>query len=84
MRAGSLDFPPDHGKAIHQVIDQLSGVIVCAVGEVGIFGRGQNAAMTEDSLNFEEVDARFDQMSCKTVPQAVWSNLFFIPQACTT
>ena len=60
MRAGSLGFPPGDGKAIHQVIDQLSGVMVRTVSEVGIFSGGQDAAMTEDSLHFEEVDTRFD------------------------
>ena len=29
---------------------------------MGISGRGQNAAVTEDFLYFEQIDAGFDQM----------------------
>jgi hypothetical protein len=55
-----LDFPPVQGKAIHQFIDHLSGIVVRAMGEVGIFGSGQDAAVTEDLLHFEQVDTGFD------------------------
>jgi hypothetical protein len=51
MRAGSFDFPPLDGKAIHQVIDHLFGVMACVGGQVGIFGGGQDGAVAEDLLN---------------------------------
>ena len=50
--------------------------MVRAGGQVGVFGGGQDGAVTEDFLHFEQVDARFDQMSCITVTQAVRGNLF--------
>lgn len=79
-----MDIPPSNGKAIHQVVDQLSGVMVCAASEMSIFRGGQDTAMTENSLYFEQIDACFNQVSCITVAQIVWRNLFFIPQAFTT
>jgi hypothetical protein len=48
-----LDLPPANVKSIHQVIDQLFGILVRAGGQVGIFGGRQDAAVTEDSLDFE-------------------------------
>jgi hypothetical protein len=36
-------------------------------GKVSVFGGGQDGAVTEDFLYFEQVDARFDQMSGITV-----------------
>jgi len=53
-------------------------------GQVCVFGRGQDRAMTEDFLYFEQIDARFDQVSGIAVPQTVQGDLFFIPQAATT
>ena len=58
--------------------------MVRAGGQVSVFGGGQDGAVTEDFLHFEQVDARFDQMSCITVAQTVRGNLFFIPQSATT
>ncbi len=40
MRAGSCDVPPVDGEAIDQLIDQVSGVLVCVGSQVGIFGGG--------------------------------------------
>jgi len=34
--------------------------MVCGVGQMGITGGGQDAMVTEDFLDFEQVDARFD------------------------
>ena len=48
---------------------------------MGIFGSGQYTAVTEDLLDLEQVNARFDQMSGITVTKAVGGNLFFIPQS---
>jgi hypothetical protein len=67
MRAGSFDVPPADGKAIDQIIDELFCVMVRRGCQVGVFGGRQDGAVTEDFLHFEQVDARFDQMSGKTV-----------------
>ena len=37
---------------------------------MGISGRGQNAAVTEDFLYFEQIDAGFDQMGGIAMAQA--------------
>ncbi len=58
--------------------------MVCVGSQVSVFGGGQDAAVTEAFLYFEQVDARFDQMGCITVTQAVRGDLFFIPQSATT
>jgi len=84
MRAGSCDMPPSNGEARHQIIDELLCVTAGMGGQVGIFGRGQDRAMAEDFLYFEQIDARFDQMSGIAVAQAVQGDLFFIPQSATT
>ncbi len=80
MRGGSFDFPPIEGKAIHQIVDDLLCVMICLGCEVGISGGRQNRTMAKDLLNFEQIDARFDQMGCIAVTQAVWGDLFFTPQ----
>jgi hypothetical protein len=59
MTAGSFDFPPVDGKAVHQRIDQLAGILIRAGGEMGISGGGQDAVMAEDLLDFEQVDPGF-------------------------
>ncbi len=58
--------------------------MVCVGGQVGISGSGQNAAVAEDFLYFEQIDARFDQMGGVAVAQAARGDLFFIPQSATT
>ncbi len=50
-------------------------------GQVRVFGGGQDRAMTEDFLYFEQIDTGLDQVGGVAVAQAVRSNLFFIPQA---
>jgi len=52
--------------------------------QVRVPGGGQDGAMAEDFLYLEQVDARFDQMSCIAVSQTMQGDLFFIPQAATT
>jgi len=84
MRAESFDFPPVDGKAVHQLIDRLCGVMVRDGGQVSVFGGGQDGVVTQDLLYFEQVDARFDQMRGITVTKAVRGDLFFIPQWATT
>jgi len=46
---------------------------------MGIAGGGKNAAVTEDFLHLEQVNAGFDQMCRVAVSQAVRCDLFFIP-----
>ncbi len=76
MTAGSFDFPPIDGKAIHQIVDDLVGVIVRVGCQVGVFGGGQDGVVTEDFLYFEQVDAGFDQVGGVTVTKAVRVNRF--------
>lgn len=83
MRAGSFDIPPFNGKAVDQIIDDLFCILVRIGGQVGVFGGGQDGAMAEDFLHFEQVNACFDQRGGVAVAQAVWGNLF-IPQSATT
>ena len=51
---------------------------------MSVFGGGQDGVVTENSLYFEQVNARFDQMGGITVAKAVRGDLFFIPQWETT
>ena len=67
MRAGSFGFSPCHGKAVDQLIDNLLGILVCTGGQLRVFSGGQDGTVTEDFLYFEQVDTRFDQMSCIAV-----------------
>ncbi len=62
MRAGSFGFPPYHGKAVDQLIDDLLGILVCTGRQMRVFSGGQDGAVTEDFLNFEQVDTGLDQM----------------------
>ncbi len=81
MRAGSLDFPPIDGKAVHQLIDDLPSVVVGPGCEVGVSGGGQDRPMAEDFLDFEQVDACLDQVGCVAMTQAVRCDLFLIPHS---
>jgi hypothetical protein len=63
MTAKSFDPPPVDAKAIHQRIDKLACIPVRTIGQMGIAGRGQDTVVAEDFLDFEQVNARFDQMS---------------------
>lgn len=64
MILGSFDFPPADGKAVHQVINNLPCVVVGLRGEMGVSGSGQDGTVAKDSLDFKQVDACLDQMSC--------------------
>jgi hypothetical protein len=44
-------------------------------------GGGQDTVVTEDFLDFEQVNARFDQMRSVAVAKTVRGNLFFMPQS---
>lgn len=84
MRAGSFDISPSNGEASHQIVNELFCVMARVGCQVRVLGGGQDRAMAEDFLYLEQVDARFDQMSCIAVTQAVQGDLFFIPQSATT
>ncbi len=68
MRVESFDLPPCHGKAIHERIDRLGSVMVRTTGQMRVSGGGQDGVVTEDFLDFEEVNAGFDQMGGIAVP----------------
>ncbi len=74
MRAESFGLPPGHGKAVDQVIDDLLGIVLCTRRQMCVFGGSQDGAVTEDFLNFEQVDAGFDQMG----------RIAVTPMSCTT
>ena len=44
--------------------------------QMRVLGGGQDGAVAEDFLHFEQVDAGFDQMCCITVTKTVRGNLF--------
>ena len=67
MRAGTFDFPPGNGKAVHQLIDRLCGVMIRAGCQMGVFGGAQDGAVAEDFLYLEQVNARFNQMGGETM-----------------
>lgn len=48
-------------------------------GEMGITAGGDHRMVTEDFLHFEQVNTRFDQMSCIGMAKAVRRNSFFKP-----
>jgi hypothetical protein len=60
MRAGSFDVPPIDAKAVDQGVDLLGGLVIGDGAQVGVFSGGEDRVMTEDFLDFEQVDARFD------------------------
>lgn len=55
MTAGSFALPPVQGKAIHQGIDHLVGILMRTVSQVGIAGRGENTVVAEDFLHFQQI-----------------------------
>jgi hypothetical protein len=67
MPGESFDRPPFDGEAIHQGVDPIQCVMLGLVGEVGVAGGGENAVMTEDLLDLDQIDTGFDQVSCITV-----------------
>ena len=81
---GSFDRPPGDGEAVHQAVDPVDGMMLGLVGQVGIAGGGEYRVMAENLLDFEQVDAGFDQVGCIAVAQTVRGDLFFRPQASTT
>jgi hypothetical protein len=46
---------------------------------MGVFGRGQDADMPHDFLQFDQVDTGFQEMGGKTVTQGMAGYFFLIP-----
>lgn len=59
-------------------------MLVHMSSQVGVFGGGQDRAVTEDFLDFKQVDARLDQMGRITVTKACGVIFFFIPHSVAT
>jgi len=79
-----LDLPLLQDKPIDHRIDDLLGLLVGLRGQKGVFGGGQDGAMPQNSLDFKQVDTRFNQMSGITGVPTVRGDLFFILQSATT
>jgi hypothetical protein len=54
------------------------------VGQMGISGGGEYRVMAEEFLYLDQIDAGLDQVRCVAMPQRMWRDLFFRPQAPTT
>ena len=80
----TFELPPGEIEAIHQRVDALNRVVLGLVGQVGVADGGEYRVVAEVFLDFDEVDARFDQVGCIAVAQAVRADVFFRPQAVTT
>lgn len=63
-----MAFPPVDDKTVHQGIDELTCIAIGSVGQVRITGSGQNTVVTENFLDFEQVDAGFNQMGGIAMP----------------
>jgi hypothetical protein len=53
-------MPPIDAKAVDQGVDLLGGLVIGDGAQVGVLSGGEDRVMTEDFLDFEQVDARFD------------------------
>lgn len=62
----------------------MASVLIRAIGQMGITGRGEDAVVTEDFLHFQQVNTGLDQMRGIAVTQAMRANLFFKPQSWAT
>lgn len=56
---------------MHQGIDAFAGRIMGVAAQVGVAGRGQDRVVAENLLDFEQIDAGFDQVGRVAVAQAV-------------
>lgn len=61
---------------MHQSIDAGAGRFVGVAGEMRVPRRGQNRVVAEDLLDFQQIDAVFDQVCGIAVAQAVRGDLF--------
>jgi hypothetical protein len=51
----------------HQLVETCAAVELALFGEVGVTEGSEDGQMSENLLDFEQVDARFDQMCCIAV-----------------
>ena len=61
---------------MHQSVNAGARRFVGVAGEVCVPCRGQNRVVAEDLLDFQQIDAVFDQVRGIAVPQAVRGDLF--------
>ena len=57
MRAKSFDRPPLNGKATHQGINGLISIVLRTGRQAGVLAGGDDIGMTEDSLDFQQINA---------------------------
>ena len=81
MRAGSFGLPPVDGEAVHQIIDDLLGIVLRIGGEVGVTGGGQDRVMAEDLLHLKQIHTGLDQMGGIGMAQTVRGDLFLMGYA---
>jgi len=58
----SFGRPLVETKAVHQLIDQLTGVLVSLGGQVGVSGGGQQGVVAKDFLHLGQFDTGLEQM----------------------
>ena len=64
-----------NGKAIHQGIDEIAGLVLGTGGEVDIARVGEDGTVAEDLLHLQQICARFDQVSGVGMSKAVGTDL---------
>ena len=62
VRGASFDRTPSHGKAAHQGVDAINGLMLSRIGEMGVTNRGQNGLMAQDFLDVKQINTGFNQM----------------------
>jgi len=64
-------------ESLHDVIDQLAGILLALLGEVKIEHGGFESGVAHVALDDAEIDAGFEEMSGVGVAQSVNRNAFF-------
>jgi hypothetical protein len=63
-------------KSVHHFIDELTGILMCHLGELGIEGGGFGAFVTHLMLDGSQINTHLHQMSPVTMAQGVWGGGF--------
>ena len=71
VQGGSFDCAPGHGKATHDGVDTIDGLMLSLIREMGVANGGQNGLMAQDLLNLNQIHTGFNQMRGIAVAQAV-------------
>ena len=50
VQGGSFDCAPGHGKATHDGVDTIDGLMLSLIGEMGVANGGQNGLMAQDTF----------------------------------